>query len=710
MSTITLTISNRTVTSLPINYGQFNVVFNYGAGNTTLTLKLDTNSTSGTKFKWEGVPDNGIDGSASNYARAFNNNFRNIGGSSNLTATSDDNVITITSVIGEFISASEDSDVANLSYSIDNTVETDPLSINTFLTGVGECDTIEYRVTANDGVPPYTITTSDGETKTASESGDYTYVNLSRITAISSITVTDSDGEVKQWSGVVARKLTESDFTVNQVQYVGYSDLEVKNSTVVSGTTPIEYSLDGENYQTDTNFPTVSEGIYTLYAKDKYGCVVEKTINVQGYVDPVSTQYNYLKISNLNSLSFSLETEFTANNKKNFENTLSYNEIAQNAYEGVHKFTSTDIDGYGVGTQVQSSYDYHVATMHNCDGTKYDIPVIQIQKNLGSSERVDCVLYPLDDGIGVYFYGGNEYEPDTEIVIGASEYNKTTPEWGIEGQIVFIDGLGAKEITGAGYDSDLDVNYFVVSGIISETTDSISQATYDLHPYNLYEFYLDPNKISNKAIVTFEAGYSFDEIAKTMVSEPIELIEDDDSHLLIEWSGYKNLGSMVFVSGITHVMRIKGKIRPYAKGESELAETDTGSYPLRQTARMGQRVTIPYTTPKIWDKLNSVSGISIGGTLKINGLELVRNAEIEQEEQGESNVSLVTMDFDYSSNDLAIQGDEIVLNVSTGVEGGGSESDIDTTPYTSTVSYDGKTRLKDVNGNLIVVNGYFIAV
>ncbi|QQO97053.1 structural protein [Cellulophaga phage Nekkels_1] len=705
MSNIVLTIGNKTA-GYPLQYGSIRVLFNYGTGNLSLDLALTTKSAGTGKFQWKGVPDDGINQSAANYAIAFNRDYKNIGGSNNLYAVASANKVTITSKSGDFVFASVDtSNLATLSYTITNTVLVPDLVLSvSSSSSVGDCSTVQRTATASGGVSPYTLK-SGATTIASSWNGSSRTFDLSR-GSLHSISVTDSTGKTVSTTANTPRNLKASEFETSLVLYSGYADLSVKNINPVYGTTPVTYSLDDVDYSSSTDFTGLPDGTYTLYIKDVFDCVITKTVVIVSNSIPVeeeASQYNHLFVSNLNSIAFSPKEEFSAFNKKNFDNTLSYSEYVKANNSITQQFIEGDVDSYGIGTQFQSSYPYNKVTIHNCDGSKVDIPSIMIQENIGTYEKVDCMLFPITTGIGVYFDGGNEYEPNTETVIGASDYISALPDWAVSGEVVDISGFGRKEVIGFGYSSDLDRNYFIISGSIGSITNSTAQVKYDIQEYNLFEFYLNMSLVSNKAVITIEGGFSFNEINKTWVSECIEKIEDTNEHLLIRWSSYKNVGEMVFASGIQGVMRIKGKIRAYAKGESEVSETDSGSYPLRQSATLGQRVSIPYATPKIWDKLNAVSGISIVGKLSINGIELVRNSEIEQEEKGDSNISEVTMTFDYGYNYLISRQDEIVLNVSTGVEGAG-DGEYDTI---NVVPFDDKTRLIDSSGKFITVGGSF---
>lgn len=704
MSTIVLTLNNQTVGGFPITYGAITVVINYGSGNVSMPLNINVQGGGTGKFHWRGVPDNGIGNSTINYAAAFNRDYKNVGGTNNLTATvTANNKVTITAVVGNFISATENSDIASLTSVINNVAAPEEVVFTANLvTATGNCDTIQYSFTATGGTPNFTLK-KNGITLSSSWNGSSTQYALTR-GVMDSFSVTDSLGVTKSLTVIVPRKLIAAEFIVEQIYTGSSTDIIITESNPVANTGAIQYSLNGVDYQTDNSFTGLFAGTYTLYIKDVYGCVVEKTLLIAEITDNLSTNARIFIISQFNSFSLSRSQNFDFQTKKNVYNTNSYNELVKGQrYTNTTKFLSGQFRTF----QFKSSYPYHIITMHRCDGTKLDMPFEKIQQNIGKPEKVDCKLFQESNGkIGVYFDGGNEYEPYTITVINASPYTKGLPKWGNDvDRYITISGVGYKQIKEIKYSEDLSRFYFTVDGTTSQTEATV-QVTYNVQDYDTYEFVVSSLAIKDLSILTIEYGFSYDEIVDTYVSEPIEIIEDDEDLIVLEWSSTKNMGEMVFQSGIIGQMVVEGYWRRYGKGVAEVAESQDRTYALNLEAREGIRLTLENLTPNEWARINRATTVSQSGYGKftINNMEVVRTSEITQTEATPSNLSKVVIDFDFAGESNAVQNDEIVLNISTGVVGGGGNGVISVDDL---FQWDGKYRLSS-GGEMLTVDGMFI--
>jgi hypothetical protein len=705
-STLQITFNTQVLDFSPLTRGRINIVYNNGV-SITLAETLTTGTATSGFFKEVTYAAPGVisdSEQASNFAQSFNRDYKDVGGVKNFGAGVVGNVVTITAKSGLFTSFEYNGNVITANAVIVNgTIE--PAKILTLSNSlVGSCDAINYNISSSGGTPNYTIK-KDGIDIVTAWDGTQRTISLDR-GVLNTISVYDSlNVLIGERTEVVPRKLIPSEFKIRSIGFVGGQDINIDPVNPVVGTTPIEYSLDGITYQQSTSYPGLLDGTYTLRIKDVYECEQTKEFIVFGTEETTieSLNFNNFSISEFNSISFANFKDFTPYLKKNYDRVLGFNDLVGIPYEVPHEFYKDDY----IGTQFKSSYPFHNVTLRNCDGTKENLPFVLIQENLGAIEKVDCKLLPLGVQTGVYFDGGNEYEPFTLTVKDASEYVKFLPSWANVGQLVTIGTLGTKEIVGEGYNSDLDRRYFIVDGFIGNSISDTVQVTYNIHEYNTYEFYFWASKIKDKAQIVIEPGYSFANIdtTKIYVSKILQKIEDTHDHLLIEWEGYKNLGDMVFSSGITGIMRIKGRVRTFALGDAETSEGDDRTYSLSQTASTGYKVSIASADPKIVNKLNLVSGISVGGAVSVNNKELIRTKAIESEEKGSTNISEVTIEFAYGGNDLSIAQAEIVLNTSTGVIGSGGTGK-DGIPV---LLYDGKTRLI-VDGGLLSVGGSFISV
>ncbi len=696
MSTIRLTINTPNPAPYPFNYGRITISFNDGANNISLFENLSSNKSNANYFQYIGNQTGDDARIAANFATSFNRDYKNVGGSNNLYATVSGKVVTITANNGTFNSGSYNGNMITLGSVIENVTPIEPLAALVSYTHTGDCTTINWDAVAADGVPPYKITYNGATVLENWDGNNYEFpVNRG---AIARVVISDAANQTKEFNTTVARKLRVGEFKEQVTQYEDYSDVLIENVNPVAFTEPITYSLDvagtteGSDFQTSNSFTGVLAGSYELFIKDVYGCTITKTIEVTSIQENIGEFVKYFDISFANSILFSPNSVFDADNKKNFRNTSSRNELTGIRYNANHRFVSTD----KIGTQFKSSYPYHIVTLHRCDGTKKDIPFLVISENIGSKEKVDVQFAKINDKTVFYFDGGNMYEPNTTTVIGASEYSNYSPTWATIGQLVFFDGLGGFEILEEGYDPDLGKGYFVTD-LNTELTEGIVQATFNKHDYDTYEFYLDMADVTNKGVIVVEYGFSFTEIdGVSWVSETIQRIEDTDNDVLMKWYSYKNIDPIVFQSGIEMKARMKAVFRPIFSGESETTEGDSRVYSIDQTLYQNYRLEIDYLTAKQVYQLCVATGVEF----EVNNVKLTRLEFPEIEQLGKSNYYTFKVDLAYSGNILGVVEDESVLNISTGVIGGGSAK---------TVSNDDRYRL-NVDSGFFTVGGDFVAV
>ena len=378
---------------------------------------------------------------------------------------------------------------------------------------------------------------------------------------------------------------------------------------------------------------------------------------------PSHDRFRYFSISDFNSVSFSEHTDYGFTNRKNYDTALSRQEAVGIPYSSGFSFPATS----KIRTQFKSSYDIHVCTLHRADGVKISLPLLQTQQNIGTAEKVDCKVFPSNGRIGVYFEGGNKYEPSTATVIDSSPYNGSLPPWAEEGAFVAFGTLGAKEIISTAlYDSSRDVLYFEVEGTVAAEGVETIQATYNRHPYNLYRMDFDASLMDDRSRITIEAGWSFDEIERRFDSEYLYLLDDPTDFVKITWKSDINFDDMVFSGGIECEMWLKGRIRPVPVGDSRTKEADDKVRSLRQRHNMQQRLEIPTMSAKQWHKLGLASGIADDGDFFIEGMKLVVTEPVDAEEVGETNLYNITATYAMFGERLAVKQDEIVTIPSTG--------------------------------------------
>lgn len=646
---------------------------------------------------------------ASAYAQAFVRDFKNVGGSSNLSAKVENgNEVLITAKNGQFANFSKTGNwISNLG--ISNEPFISELDFDLQLTGVGDCNTVQYSATLTGGEANYTIKNGNNDIDTDWNGSAFTF-NLGRGTK-NTISAIDDIGQTESIQANPPRKLKIGEFGERFIQYENSNSVEIDELNPVANTGPLEYALtdlgesSGSGYQASNSFSGVLVGQYLLWIKDKYDCEISKIIEVRELEQNGANEVvPFFLIPEANSLIFSEKVDFGGGIRKNYFNTSTRNERSIGKR---HQITQSFFADHEIPTRFLSSYPWHIATITNCDGSKKNLSIATVQNNLGAKEKIDCKLFNVNGMTGVYFEGGNKYEPDTDTVIGASEIDGSTPDWAITGQLVFLDGIGGKYITGEGRD-DTRGYYFTVDGSTTDDIDSKVKTTFNKHPYNLFDFFIFMGDITNTAKVEIQYGYGFDKIVGTHISEVIERVEDDSEWHLVRWGDEKNKGDMVYQSFPQPFLLLKGKLDTRYPNSSDTSRGDSKTYSLDQESFLSFYFKTGKVSRNLANKLTIASGT---GFFEIDNIRLVKTNEATIEDMGNTNLKSWSSDFDYGGNQLGVKSDELdVLDVSTGVVGGGnSAKGGSVSPLGAPVEYDNKTRFVDPSGNFIVIDGGLVA-
>lgn len=703
MSSISLTFNVPNPAPYPLDYGQITIVFNNGSNVSLIEKPRAKSGSLYQHFHHVGNQTGDEDRIAANFATAFLRDYRNVGGKANITASVVGNVVTLEAVEGTFSSFSYSGNVLYVTDDIENSEQKVPLNFNAVYQTTGNCTVINSQAACSGGTQPYTL--YNGTTVIESGwDGSTANFTLPRGT-VANMKVIDSVGDSKTITINVPRKLAIGEFKERKKNFSTYSDILIENVNPVTGTTPIQYSLDesdavtGDNYQTSNSFPGVSPGTYKLFVKDRYGCEVSKTIVVTEFQDTTEEEViRYFDVPEGQSVIFQPAPTFDQEKKKNYFNTGSYNQDDLVLYNTKHYF---DVNERLKGIQFKSSYDYHIITFHEC-GTlaKTDIAPIRIQENLGVTEKMDCFLFAVGNKTGVYFQGGNTYVANTTTVLETNTYNGSTPRWAEVGQLVFLDGLGGFYISATGYDGDRG-GYFVIDVATPETLQDKVQLTYNRHDYNLYEFFIDKAIIDKEGFIIMEKGFDDSSLVDgdPWVSEKIVKVSDTSKMLYLEWWDSLNKGDIVFQSGIYFFSRLFGEFEPIWENVAETESGDARDTSIQQKSTMDFEVLIEAINKKQVTQLNIASALE-GFT--VNNLNLVRKKEPEIKRMGKSNLYTWKCQFGYGDNKLAVKEDEIVLEVSTGVIGGGG------TGKYPVPTFDDITLYRDANGNLLTKDGVLL--
>lgn len=612
---------------------------------------------------------------------------------SNIRASVNGNQVTITADTGTFHNGAKTGNaLSSVTFSYNNTVQEAPKTFTYEKTGAGDCTNEQYRVlSATGGVPPYRLTLGGIDYVSDWDGVADVNFNLARTGTFNGGLYDSAATLIKSVYINPTKKLVASDFTVEVVPYTGYSDLKVVTLVARAGTTPLEYNLVDSGgaetgWQSSNIFGATPPGTYTLKVRDVYDCEVSKAVSVADITTPMETErVPYLGVSDFNSLSFYKETEFTDEVRSNYENTPSYMERVGLPKNGLFKFPV----GSRIRTQFKSSYPFHAVTLHRAGASKVPLQFFLIQENLGVTEKVDCEVFRIQEtlslidggtvtisnGMGIYFNGGSQYEPNSTTLKADpdSPYTSGLPGWAQEvGNFVAIDGIGSFEIKETDlYDEDRGVTYFRVDGSFAEGTQKI-QSSWDRHPYNVYRFDFDMSLVgTDGGFIRIEPGIMSGadfivDRARVHASEWFTRITDTSKYIKVQWSAFRNIGEMLFKDGIQCEMWLKGRLRPFSQTESDTNDGDDRTRSVDQEAYLRMKGFFPLLSTRQWRKLDLVGSIGNRGKLLMEGLEVVRISSAELEEQGVSNLSNYTVDLAFAGESTAIAQEDPVYDIETG--------------------------------------------
>ncbi len=522
-----------------------------------------------------------------------------------------------------------------------------------------DCDDANYDIAITGGTAPYTITGLPSGTLT----GIGANISISIPRGIArTIRITDDAGElIDQKQIVPPRVLDTSHFTVTVIQESGAKATIEPNVVLDTKILPVEYSVDGTNYQGSGIFTGLDfDQQYTAYIRDTFGCVKTKTFITPSDLtggEGQALEYNrYFEKSNTGSLIFA-KLEGTPTN---YTNSLSFEELVKLPYE-------TEVLQYKdwlVVDQFKSGYSYHKITLIEDGQAKYIEPVLQAQ-NLNVQEKVDCFLFGTSDGgLGIYFRNGNSYEPNTATVIGSSDYDETElPSWAKSGNNITVEGLGLLAIKRVTTDPDRGL-YVQLAASYTGTDDFAGtvQALYNIQPYNLYEYAFPMSDVSNCARVIIEMGFVINgspQIEIAYGSEGIRKINDKGGYLEHTWRDDENKGGIVYQTGILNRL-----LHPYIKwvgnteSESDTYRGDDETVTLKETTIDIQTLSMRVIGFKMQQKFQRATGMEY---YSINGINY-RKREMTSTPLKSSNIYRVDVVFEHGGNDLQIQSQEIVLN------------------------------------------------
>jgi hypothetical protein len=332
------------------------------------------------------------------------------------------------------------------------------------------------------------------------------------------------------------------------------------NATYTVGT---QYSLDGVTYQGSREYSGLTQGNYTAYAKDDFGCIVTKDFTVTPEKEEVITVEPYIRIPIHNSIRFAKRIGSTFLNYLSTE-TPGRGEL----YSFVHDYLQSDI----VRTQFKSSYTENKVFLIDCEGIETEIPITKLSENINRTNIYEGNYKTYKGRVAVYFTAGNIYDPNGTPQAEGHILNGLLPVWYKEGMYIFIEGLGATQIDSIEFD-ELEEIVFAVTQLdsLGDVANKKITSIHTEHPYEVYEFDVNFNLPEGVYQLRLEYGSEF------FLSEIIKVHSElPEEYLTVIWYNNKN-NDILYNTGIQQMRRIQWEkyftLNP--KSEKETYDTDT---------------------------------------------------------------------------------------------------------------------------------------
>ena len=429
---------------------------------------------------------------------------------------------------------------------------------------------------------------------------------------------------------VGVRKLNPNDVSLDIANYSAGSNVTVNVSFQHSLVTPYEYSLNGVDWQSDNRFTAIPPNNYTLYIKDALGCVYTETFVIDG-VTTLSEVVSY--ISEINPIRF-IQTD---SSKKNYFNTLSFIENRQLHYRFIQNWIESDI----VTTQLKTNAQYIGVNAVDCHGAKTPISVVKKVDNTGLIGYSTVTLFRSQNNLGALYYGVVDLlNPDTDAIIQTKDYKNTLPPWISEGQELDIDGVGFAKVNRIYFSEDYNSLVAELDFAYTSTpVDSSAKATYNLQPYDLYEFEVDVSLMPDQFQITIEIGSSANDIKFSYISEIQSKFNDNKRYVEIQYSDNENIGGMNYQTGVKHLIRLEAYQDYQGEHSVDGYNGDTRYYATQIELYNSENIIFPRLTTGMAQKVRMILS---HGNLTINSVPCTLSEGTEITNMPSSNLSKLT--------------------------------------------------------------------
>jgi len=446
------------------------------------------------------------------------------------------------------------------------------------------------------------------------------------------VLVEDSNGNQANQTLSLPSPLTSANFTVTANNSPNGATAVITNSGL-SGL-ELEYSLDNTTWQEENVFTGLTEGDFTAYVMDQYGCSTSIDFHVSEF--NINTPYFLYPKSNSIRLAERVVWDYI-NIFKTDENTLSCESDVVLPYKEVQEWQSSD----NITNQFRSNYASNVVTAEELNGTITNIPITQKTQNIGIKDKRDAIQYNLGSGkTGIFFNAGNVYDYDTNAVTGSYVLNGGVPEWARIGNYIQI-GLAWFQIEQILYSEEKASDILVISNVYtSAEIPVIVGSIYNRENFEVYEYTVNMADYLNSDFRVKWVATDPNFGTKTHLSEQINVQLKRTDLLEIRYKNSSNT-DINYSTGIEHLIRIPyNKLQGKYDDESETYKTDTTAILLGSELFELDEILLEPNTKEIWRKINIALSHD---TISVNGVGYVKSAGFTTEGPlGDTNLYVLT--------------------------------------------------------------------
>lgn len=542
-------------------------------------------------------------GSAVNFATAWNLDYKDKGGVDNMVAVVSSGTVTISvkdptwtfdSASGGAVSEGKVTATINNETNVPSPISVNFDGFTAYATDPCTKAYANYTVSGGSGL--YHVYLDGVQVSTAETSPLKFLMDRGKLY---SLKILDTNGlEVVSKSSRPPRKIIPNDLTLEIANLGSGTTVTVNRQGISRWIEPYTYSLDGTNYKSENVFTGLAAGNYTLYVKDAFGCVATKEFVLDGETEVAETVFF---LSEINALRFAK----IENGKKNSRNTLSHNELNKLSYPFFHRYTAND----PVVTQFKTNAAFINIYTLDTNGNTNTINYVQQTENIGKEAKSTASLFDFGGGLSGLFFGVVDMlDPLSGAVLETIDYGFSIPEWaGSVGDFITIDAIGQIKIHDIAY-SDAHEAFVLVfnrshSGAAVATT---AYRRYNIQPYEVYEFQVDIALQPDLFNVVVEAGMSENQIEFQYVSEKVKQVVDSDKLYEIDYFDDMNKGGMVYTTGIRHKLRLPGMSGYVGEQMTEGYNGDSKYYVTNNQIYRSEQFIFPQLSPEMAHKLRLV--------------------------------------------------------------------------------------------------------